>query len=263
MTAKITRITTQKRKGRFNIFLDDEYSFSVSENVLTKYRLHKGQEINAQLQAILTKDETLSQFYEKALNYLSYQMRSEKELRLYLKNQNAPVKIITQVQKKLRTEALLDDHKFAASYVRTMVKTADKGFKMIAVQLRKKGISEEIIEDAATEYDRNTVSVKVSKLIEKLMKQYRNDSSSMKFRKVKQRLLAKGFSVDEINTGLENTTLKDDPELEEDALNTQFNKLINKYHSLQPAIKKLKIKQALYRKGFKLSDIDILLENKF
>ena len=39
MAKKITAIATQKKAGRFNIYLDGKYAFSVSEDVLIKYRL--------------------------------------------------------------------------------------------------------------------------------------------------------------------------------------------------------------------------------
>ena len=41
MNQKITSITAQKRPGRFNVFLDGNYAFSVSEDVLVKFQLSK------------------------------------------------------------------------------------------------------------------------------------------------------------------------------------------------------------------------------
>jgi len=40
--AIITNVSTQKQKKRYNIFLDGQYAFSVSENILIKKRLFKG-----------------------------------------------------------------------------------------------------------------------------------------------------------------------------------------------------------------------------
>ena len=40
--ATITKISAQKRPGRYNIFLDEQYAFPVSEEVLIKYGLRKG-----------------------------------------------------------------------------------------------------------------------------------------------------------------------------------------------------------------------------
>ena len=44
----ITKVTSQKRKGRYNIFVDNEYAFSVSEKILTQFRLLKGTELTSE-----------------------------------------------------------------------------------------------------------------------------------------------------------------------------------------------------------------------
>ena len=46
----ITKITTQtKRTDRYNIFIDEKYAFSVAEEVLLKFQLKKGKEIDSLL----------------------------------------------------------------------------------------------------------------------------------------------------------------------------------------------------------------------
>ncbi|EPC72337.1 regulatory protein RecX, partial [Lacticaseibacillus paracasei subsp. paracasei Lpp71] len=37
--SEITKITAQKRRGRYNIFIDGTYAFPVSETTLVDYRL--------------------------------------------------------------------------------------------------------------------------------------------------------------------------------------------------------------------------------
>ena len=41
MVKKITMIQTQKKVGRFNIYINNKYAFPVSESVLIKYRLQR------------------------------------------------------------------------------------------------------------------------------------------------------------------------------------------------------------------------------
>ena len=43
--AKISKITAQQRRGRYNVYLDGKYAFPVAESVLVKFRLMKGQEL--------------------------------------------------------------------------------------------------------------------------------------------------------------------------------------------------------------------------
>ena len=45
--AQITKITAQKRRGRYNIFLDGQYAFPVSETTLVTYHLAKEMTLTA------------------------------------------------------------------------------------------------------------------------------------------------------------------------------------------------------------------------
>ncbi len=56
--AKISKIEAQKRKGRYNIYLDGKYAFPVAESVLIQFRLMKGTELDEkQIAAIATADQ--------------------------------------------------------------------------------------------------------------------------------------------------------------------------------------------------------------
>ena len=41
----ITKVSSQKRSGRYNIFLDGKYAFSASEQTVAEFVLLKGQEL--------------------------------------------------------------------------------------------------------------------------------------------------------------------------------------------------------------------------
>ena len=45
----ITKVEKQKRgKHRYNIYLNEEYAFSVHEDILIKHRLNKGESLHPQ-----------------------------------------------------------------------------------------------------------------------------------------------------------------------------------------------------------------------
>lgn len=72
----ITKISTQKRKGRYNIFIDNEYAFSVNERTLVERRLLKGTELSLEDIEEIKKAEADSQALQLAMTFLSYQPRS-------------------------------------------------------------------------------------------------------------------------------------------------------------------------------------------
>ena len=85
--AVITKVSTQKRKGYFNIFLDNQFAFGVSEKILTEYRLFKGTELtDEQIEEIKQRDENTLYLIKK------------KDLRL---NWQTPLDVITYIRENL------------------------------------------------------------------------------------------------------------------------------------------------------------------
>ena len=87
--AVITKITAQvKNKSRYNIFLDhgrgEEYAFSVDEDILIKYNLKKGLELDEEYLIELIDEDEKKKCYHLSIHYLSYRMRSVEEVRTYL-----------------------------------------------------------------------------------------------------------------------------------------------------------------------------------
>ncbi|MEG0552959.1 MAG: recombination regulator RecX, partial [Carnobacterium sp.] len=78
---KITKIETQKRKGRYNIYLDETYAFPIDEAILVKHALYKGMEISEDFRDELESEDGFRKAYTRSLNYLNYGLRSEKEVR--------------------------------------------------------------------------------------------------------------------------------------------------------------------------------------
>ncbi len=101
----------------------------MTESVLIKYRLAKDLEIDSQLQRDIQKDDDNAKAYQLALNYLSHQLRTEKELTQYLREHEITPEGIQTSLAKLRELHYIDDQDYADSYVRTVINTADKAPK--------------------------------------------------------------------------------------------------------------------------------------
>src|SRR5699024_3101393 len=116
--AKITRITTQKNNhGRYNIFLDhgsgEEFGFGVDEDVLVTFALAKGKEVDEkELKAVIFEDDVKKAF-NQAINFLSYRMRSAKEIKDYLLKKDMHVEAIPIVIERLQYQRYVDDREFA------------------------------------------------------------------------------------------------------------------------------------------------------
>ena len=179
-------IQTQKKAGRFNIYINDKYAFPVSESVLIKYRLHKGQELDENLIEEIKLADDISKGYNAALNYLSYQLRTRKEVEDKLRSLDIHEDYIPEIINKLIDLDLINDKNYAESYVRTMMNTSDKGPKVIKLNLLKKGVDDNIAEDALMLYTDKLQVEKGVALAEKLANRYSHDSYRNKQNKIKQ-----------------------------------------------------------------------------
>lgn len=259
---KITKITSQKQKGRYNIFIDEVFAFGVTESVLIKYRLAKGLEIDSSLQCDIQKDDDDAKAYQLALNYLSHQLRTEKELRQYLHEHEISPAGIESSLVKLRQLHYIDDQAYADSYVRTVMHTGDKGPKVIRQKLMQKGVKADQIDQALTHYasdDRLAVGLAVA---QKLAKKYRLASFFEQQQKVKQGLMQKGFTGDDLGRIIAELGLTEDPDSEADALANLGVKKWRRYRLLAPQERRMKMQQALYRKGFNLDAINRFIDEQ-
>ncbi|MBA2176537.1 recombination regulator RecX [Halobacillus locisalis] len=264
--AKLTRITTQKKnKNRFNIYLDhgegESYGFSVDADVLVKYRLQKGMELDEPTIEALIRTDTIHKSYTQAINYLSYRMRSEKEIRTYLKDKEIEPEHIDEIVNRLHKEKLLDDQEFANSLVRTRVMTSSKGPLLLKKELIEKGVTASEAEEALNHYTFDQQYEKAMKFAEKKMKNDRKKSYRQQFQNVQQTLMQKGFTGDIVQEVLSNLPDDEKEDAEWEAVVFQGEKLIRKFErKAEGHDMKQKIKASLYRKGFPFELIDRFLE---
>jgi regulatory protein len=254
----ITKITTQKKQtGRFNVYINDgageKYAFSVDEDVLIKYQLKKGMELDEFIQLEVLYQDTVRKAFGTAIQYLAIRMRSEKEVRDYLKQKEIDDSVIQEVLHRLYNHKYLDDEEFALAFARTQINTTDKGPRVIKEELKEKGISEPIIEKVLEEFTIEMQFTKVLHLSNKALKKKRNDSQYLFEQKLKQALNRKGYSfsiIDEVLAEIKNAS-QDEQNLEIEVLQKQGDKARRKYGN-----DKQKIKQFLYRKGFSIEQIE-------
>lgn len=260
----ITKIATQqKAKNRFNIYLDDEYAFSVSEDVLIKYHLHKGLELSDDEIETIIQADNFHRFYTMALHYLSYRMRSEREMRNYLSEKDVSEEIVHEIIEKLKKEKLLNDKDFANAFVQDRILHTSKGPTLIAQELKKKGIRDEIIQEVLKNYTYELQLEKVTKLAEKFLHRKSKHSHQKRFEQLKLRLIQSGFSQEIINNVIsdmkEEFTI--DHEAEYEKLEVQADKLYRKYSKKYSGFELIqKLKEGLFRRGFEVELINKYIE---
>ncbi|MGE6631781.1 recombination regulator RecX [Bacillus sp. NPDC077027] len=256
----ITKISAQQnRTDRVNIFLDEKYAFSVDMDVLVQHELKKGMELDESDMIEIQFGDSVKKGFQQAVDYLSYRMRSIKEVTDYLKKKEVPAPAISEIIHKLKHFKYINDLEFAEAYVSTHRKTNSKGPAVLKRELKQKGIEDDFIEQALIQYSQDLQLEEAVKQVQKLVKKEKNRSSKEIEQRIKLQLQRKGFSFDLIDKALQEAYDGQEESIEEEALNYMLEKAIRKVGYDGSYEKKMKVKQFLYRKGFDLDAIDQVL----
>jgi regulatory protein len=150
--ATITNLTLQKRnKNRINVFLDDEYAFSLSQ--ITAAYLRIGQIVDeAKIEELQHADE-YERAKEAALRLIEYRPRSVNEVRLRLRKKEINDEAIEAALARLEELDLLDDLAFARFWVEQRETFKPRSSHALRQELYQKGVARTAIEAALVDFD--------------------------------------------------------------------------------------------------------------
>ena len=196
MEKTITAIKVQKRdKQRVNIYVDGEFTFGVSRIVAAW--LQVGQTLTDEKISQLRSEELDEVAYRRALKIISYRNRSVSEVRQHLRKKQISDEIIDHVVYRLDQNGLLDDNQFANLWVENRNEFRPRSHRMLAIELRKKGIGEDII----TQVLENTTADEelAYNAAQKQVRRYRTLDWQDFRRKLGSFLARRGFSYETVN----------------------------------------------------------------
>lgn len=195
--AVITQIKTQaKDKTRANIYLDGVFACGLSLSCVFSYRLNEGEEISPERLNEIQAESEKEAAFDKALNYISATMKTEKDVRDYLKKKGYLPAVEEYVIEKMISYGYIDDREYARAYVKGC---ADKsGKNVIAQKLKLKGINQSDIDSALEELPSQEGVAKA--ILTKYMrgKEFTKENLYKAFR----HLMGKGFDYDTAKSAL-------------------------------------------------------------
>jgi regulatory protein len=188
---KISKIEIQKKNSdRCSIFIDGEFKFGLTKELVIKHDLYEGAEITEQeINKILHSSEKLK-IMNRAFKILHYRQRSVQELRSRLLSIGYDVPLVDDVIDALVIDNTLDDERFARAFVNDHTSLKPKGNRFIINELIKKGIAKETIVRLLDKRDEEQL---IRQYIEKKARNL--DMHDRKDRqKLLRRLLNRGFT---------------------------------------------------------------------
>lgn len=253
----ISKVEQQKRQGRFNIYIGNEYAFAVAETVLIKFNLFKGRELTPLLIDEIKQADQQAKALQVAYMYLSQQLRSTYEVKQKLRQAEVDENTIELIIERLTAEHLIDDLAFAQSLVRTLAKTSLKGPRIVQQTLIQKHIEPDVVTIALTEYQVEWQVENATKLYLQLAKRYQKLAGFAKEQKLSQSLFQKGYSQTIIQQVMQDNEISSDRDDELENLKQLATKLWQRNRRYDALKRKIKTQQSLYAKGFQIDDIQM------
>ena len=152
--AKITALRFGKgRSKKVNVSLDGRHAFNLELDVVIKERLKVGQEISAAQVEALKKAGYQQRCYNAAARLLGYRPRSEHEMKQRLNQHGFDNDTIRAVLARLKEQGLVDDGNFARFWRDNRQSFSPRSQWLIRVELRQKGVPDEIINQVVSSID--------------------------------------------------------------------------------------------------------------
>lgn len=194
----ITAIKQQERlKGRYSIFVDGKYSFSLSADALLDEKLYNGQELDEQQLKTYKRLSQDDKAYGLALAYVARRMRSEWELRDYFRRKGYGPELAEQLIARLDKLGFVNDERFAEAWVSTrrLLKPVSK--RRLVQELKQKRIAEDVIDKVLQEDEADERQV-----LRDLIARKRRQTKYQDELKLMQYLARQGFGYDDIKSVL-------------------------------------------------------------
>lgn len=186
---------------RYSVYVDDAYSFSLSESALIESGIHSGLELTNSEVATYIKLSTDDKLYTRALRYVAMRQKSEWELLFYLERKGADPSLSHSILNKLSNIGLIDDEKYAQSYVNNRLLLRPTSRRKIIMELKKKRIASAVIDQVFSDQDgQETPSEQatLASVIERKRRQtkYQDDQKLMQY------LARQGYNYGDIKSAL-------------------------------------------------------------
>lgn len=195
--AEITAITPQKKdKTRCNLEVDGRFYCGMKLETVVKNRLKVGVAVSGEELSRMQLESEKTTALDKALTHITSSMKTEKEIRDFLKKKGYLRDVSDYVIGKMKEYGFLDDGEYARAYAERAVKT--KGAKLIRLELRAKGVSDGEIDGALSFLQGEEESAK--KLLERYLRGKEPDRVTLQ--KAYRYLLGKGYDYETARSAL-------------------------------------------------------------
>ena len=213
------------RNGLYEVAIDAK-KYKIYDEIILKYNLLLSKEIDDKtLDQVLSANEEYKSYHD-SLKYINIKLKTEKEIRQYLKKKEYNEKIISKTITKLKENNLLDKNLYLTSYINDQINLTNNGPYKIQNNLINLGFREEEI-NKYLDFKDPIWEDKIKVIINKKTKLNRKLSNNEFKRKIKNDLYLLGYQDNYLEI-IESINLDDNKTFETQA-NKHYEKLKKKY----------------------------------
>ncbi len=191
----ITEISEQKRKkGRYNVYTDDGFLLSLSDETIVKNSIKRGSELTEEQLNALREEDTFKYAKELSFKYAAGAMRSEKQIKAHLLRCGVDADTADRAVETMREYGYADDERFAREYAKGYLRKYSA--YVVTQRLLAEGISAKTAAEAVKEADD---AENLTALFGKYARKYEKDEPLKRKKHICDALARRGFSWSEIS----------------------------------------------------------------
>ena len=142
---------TQKKGDYYVVSLSNSHTNRLLENIVFQYSIFPGKCFSGRIWQRILDESTEEECYKKILRLLSIKAWAEREIQNRLRRHGFSNTAIASAVTKAKHLHLIDDAKFVKAYLDQERSIGRFGLKRIIANLRKRGISSELINEIVRE----------------------------------------------------------------------------------------------------------------
>ena len=194
---RITKIIAARKRGKCFLCFNDDSSILIERDLIFEYELSKNMVVSQTfLQDILHREELINA-KKVGLSYATYALRTEKQVRLKLRDSGFGELIIVQVIDFLKDFNYLSDEVFAENFIKAKINRKYYGYLRLKRELSEKGIHEHIINSYLPKFYTQDIALETArKSAERKLRSISFREEKKKKTQVKDHLFRQGFSLD-------------------------------------------------------------------
>lgn len=185
-----------KKKDLYNVVID-EMSLELSENIIVKYRLVKGKEVDKAILKDIIKDNNLDALYSKTMTYAIKYNKGSAEIRKYLEKKEASDFEIELIIKRLIESKIISDLDVVEGLVSSYVRNGN-GILLIKEKLYQKGYSKELTDLALENINYDMYYQKMNNQYSKALKAQKKGDEFERMMKAKNAILRRGYTYSDL-----------------------------------------------------------------